>query len=477
MKTLQPFKIHPGGTAFVRGLSIRTKLFLGVGLIVFLLVVTCLAIIHIAFTKSFRAIQDQISVQRVESVILQLSLAENNRIAYAIDNAEWDDAFAFFEGRLPNFLSYNYASNKRFDGVQMVLAIDRGKNVIGRQVTDGVDPEEFSGVDVARVAQSGLLTDVGRGGLAAGEDGKRFIFAAHPVLRSDGTGPSPGWLVFVSSLDEEMVASIGELTGVEVSLIPHGVLDQADGDDEVVEFDDKTLGRVWAMIPDVGQERFDGSPNAKASVFFESSLDGEPVGIYVHLPSRLFTAGYRIQEAIRVLSLCAVAIFVVFCLIGFEGLVVRRVLALDADLQAVVDARDENLQVRVQGRDEIARVADTTNRMLSALALEHRRMVTQHALLESVLHSVGDGVLALTPVCVNGNTVDFQIATSNATAARYLEKQPNELAQTSLSELRGLGDPSVCISRCIAVMQNGHSLTNEVCCTDGNDSRWIRLSV
>lgn len=83
MKIPQPFKVHPQGSAFVRGLSIRTKLFFGIGLIVFVLVVTCLAIIDIAFTKSFRAIQDRLSVQRVERVILQLSLAEKTRIAYA----------------------------------------------------------------------------------------------------------------------------------------------------------------------------------------------------------------------------------------------------------------------------------------------------------------------------------------------------------------------------------------------------------
>jgi len=477
MNTSQAFRIRSEGHAFVSGVSIRAKLFLGIILIAAVLMLPSLMIANIAFTKSFRALEDQVALDRVERMALQVSMLVETRIAYAKDNSEWDDALAFFEGTRPDFLSYNFGSPEYGGGAGMVLAFDRKMALIGQQVANGADPSIVDQLDVSDVAGSGLLVDAPQGGLHAGQNGERFFITAHPVLASEQTGISPGWLVFVEPLTEERLVSIGELMGARVSVIPQGAVRQPSENDRVVEQNDPLLGPGSAIIPKVAEGDSNEASENTASVFFLSAIDGGDVGFYVHLPNRLFAALQQVKKNLRILALCAVGVFVVLCAIGFELLVVRRVLALDSDLQAVVDTRDENLRVRVQGRDEIARVADTTNRMLSTLAQVHNDVVAEHELLESVLYSVGEAVLAVTPIRENGDILDFRVAASNAAAVRYLDSAAAPLAGVALSTLRGLGDMQLCISNCVTVMQSGKSMSSEIQCPHADSLRWIRLSL
>lgn len=477
MKITQPFKIRSNGETFKRGISLRTQIFFGLGILGGILVFIGLAIFNHALTTSLRAIQDQLSVQRVERMMLQASMFAKTHIAHAKDNTEWDDAFEYLEGRLPNFLTYNYASPDPAIGNQLVLAIDRNKKLIGRQAgATAAGAKQFEGIDIEKFIHSALLSDVGIGGFVLGDDGSVFMVAAHPVKRSDRTGPSPGWLVFVKNIDLEQLMMISELTGVPVSLAPSGAVGHPEPSDHLMELSSKLLGAVWAIIPKVVEQPEGDHSSAKAAVYFKCIVTGNDVGFFVDLPSRMFATAYELERTIRSMAIFGLIILLMVCFIGFEILVVRRVLALDADLQAVVDSRNENLRVRVMGQDEIARVADTSNRMLDALASEHRTLITEHNLLESVLHSVGDGVLALTPVKENGSTVDFQIATSNVAAAKYFGKSPDQLPGVRLSELRDLGDPAVCISHCDTVLQTGKAQTREILYSEKSD-KWVRQSM
>ncbi len=136
MKSL--FRPSLASARFRRGVSLRIKTFLGVGILSFVLVLIYLAFVDSTLNKSFQSLQTELSTQRVERMVLQVAQSVKIRAGYAKDNSEWDDAYAFLDGKLPAFLSYNYSSSANTSGVQMVVAFDRSRRVFAKQSTDGL---------------------------------------------------------------------------------------------------------------------------------------------------------------------------------------------------------------------------------------------------------------------------------------------------------------------------------------------------
>jgi len=132
----------------------------------------------------------------------------------------------------------------------------------------------------------------------------------------------------------------------------------------------------------------------------------------------------------------------------------------------------------VIGNDEIARVAETANSMLAALEAEHAKTEAEHDLLESVLHSVGEGVFALIPVReANGSACDFQVVSANAAAESLCNIDAARLIGGRLRRDEIFAVEAACFADYVTVLETGRPLIREVMSLDNDQKKWIRHSV
>lgn len=424
---------------------------------------------------SFQDLQAQLSVQRIERVVHQVAQLTRIRAMYAKDNAEWDDAYAYLIGEAPDFLEYNFRASDRAGGTQMVIAFDAERQMVGMVQSEDADDEVFSDVDVSKLAVPGLLADSVRSGLlATAADG--FLVSAYPVHRSGRSGPSPGWLVFLQPLSAGILEILREVAGVDVEL------SSTDPAEEpplglTVEIAAPEFGIVNGFLPPTRSRHFhpENIDDHFALLEFPSIIGEKKVRLNVDLPRRLFAAADYLDRKIRFYGILGAVIFMVLALVVFEVLVLRRIIALDTDLQNVAHNRSDSLRVREIGNDEIARVAASANEMLATLEHEHEITVAEHDLLISVLDSVAESVLALRPIReANGAVIDYSIVTANREAERSLGGRCAESTGERLSHIFPNLKEQPCFRDYNQVLRSGSRVESEF--QIPSSGAWIRHS-
>ena len=200
-----------------------------------------LALIVVVFSStrflllhSFQTIEASEARQSIERVDQALRMELQRLATAAIDNAHWDQAFEYANGRNAAFINENFTRDG-LDVIRMqVLWIGdaTGKTKVSRG-TRGAPPgtvPQLAPDLVARIEKyaPALMTadtDEAPVRLMRVSDGV-LAFATSRILRSNSGGPSPGLLVFGHYLDDEVMRRLEETSQSPVKLIlldAHGV--------------------------------------------------------------------------------------------------------------------------------------------------------------------------------------------------------------------------------------------------------------
>lgn len=177
--------------------------------------------------RSFADIEVDAVRRNIERVRRALEAELRQLEVSTFDYAEWDDTYNHVSGRLPEFASASFTratlNTRRLDLVWMI----DGK---GRTVTAlGIDDNEPGGVgplpaNVLSTLQQNL--PLLRAQRRRSESSLKLLriedralaFAATPILRSDGSGPSAGLLVFGRYFGKSEATHLTEMTQVPVEI-------------------------------------------------------------------------------------------------------------------------------------------------------------------------------------------------------------------------------------------------------------------
>jgi signal transduction histidine kinase/HAMP domain-containing protein len=156
-------------------------------------------------------------------------------------------------------------------------------------------------------------------------------------------------------------------------------------------------------------------------------LRGQSIGLFsVALPSNfIFTTAATSRNLFSfIFALTIVGVFVV-------GLVIARTIVtpLHRLVQTAVAVSQGNLEQHtgIQSKDEIGQLAQSFDMMTATLAQRNRQLVEQTSELQTILHSIADGVMVV--------KTDGEIVTSNPTAQQLLTDMAQASALGPLSEL------------------------------------------
>lgn len=326
---------------------------------------------------------------------LERELAELSRTTH--DWSAWDETYGFLSGRNDLYVQHNLSdANFRNLGLDLFAFYGGDGGVVwghawdaeqgvrlplpaafGPSLPDGhrlrAHPDETSAV-------TGLLL----------VDGRPFLIASRPIVRSDGSGPIRGTLVMGKRLSPTMLARLGQQVGIEFHLAPIAAVPD---DAHRAAGARAALGETVVRLDD--EERlsaFTGFPD----------LDGRPAFlVHAELPREVWAKG---REATRfaVVSVAGVSLgLLLVALVLLDRLVLRPLARLSESVVTVARTADLRTSVALPRRDELGTLSNEFQKMMAELEVAQRRLAEaayasgRAEMAIGALHNIGNGLAPL----------------------------------------------------------------------------------
>lgn len=349
-------------------MSISAKTTILIALMGALLSVSAFFIQRSVIYPAFHDIELDYARDNIDRVIRRLQTARNTIDLTVYDWSAWDDTYTFIDDGNQAYINSNlYPDTFLNFGFDVALFLNRELRPVWGRVFD-FDPQEgiidltdtylddvLSRISpfTAEIDFDAGIDDQHQSGVVE-VDGIPILFAIRPIVRSDGSGPHRGYVVFGQFLDKDLIADLSEqiVREFSVELIPeaHGEQDQSNY--RIKALDSKTLS---------------------ASAIF--SIDGRPgLRATTILPRNITGLGNDI-------TFFGVGLFILFCLVLaavllalFRWFVVNPIAELRADISNISNAMDYSLRTTARSNDEIGALSRDFNAMLAMIESQNTEL-------------------------------------------------------------------------------------------------------
>ncbi|MFA4874371.1 MAG: CHASE4 domain-containing protein [bacterium] len=366
------------------------------------------------------------------------------------DWANWDDSYEFMKDHNQKFIRVNMTENAFSAlGVNLIIFLDTdGKVVWG----NGFDLESAHLMPIPSGLMEYMRSDgpimrhpaEGISGIMMLADGP-MMFAARPVLTSNGKGPARGILVMGRWLDAQELAQIAATTHLRLELYRAGEEGiPADTKKVVSRALNKNTIAAYAPIEDV-----DGRP----ALILKVTLDRDMVRLG--------------SEAVQYLGLVFAAIGLVFIALlisVLDRMVLSRLAFLNRDVGEIGESSDITRRVALRGRDELGKLAISINSMLDSL----ERSQIELKRLAEIVASSGDGIF--------GIDLEGCITSWNRGAARIYGYSPAEIIGKKTSALISPEHLEVC-GQILENARHGQGVINHETECVRKDGQFIDVSI
>lgn len=230
-RTLSP----GGGSACIRKQLLMTvyprSLVNRFGLSLFILLITAMGALVMIDRWVFKPLlldgEQRLAIKQLERMERSFDYSGQTLLAHTRDWAHWDDSYQFMQGKHPSYATANF-SREMFEDLQyqLMLYIDKARQVVW---VAGIDPDTGNYSQCPTTSDdcgwaSSILASISDQIVQVGPAGKRLLLtkpwpaiaAISPILRTDGGGPSNGWLVQVRILDDSFTTVLELQTGLPV---------------------------------------------------------------------------------------------------------------------------------------------------------------------------------------------------------------------------------------------------------------------
>ncbi len=297
------------------------------------------------------------NVQRASDALL-VDVTELN--VTAGNWANWDETYAFIEDHNENYVkSYLYDDEFKLIKVNLIIIVDSRGDIVFSKSLDlqNMTKIAISSGDIVQNISRYQGSEKSISGLIILPQGPMLI-AVHPVLTSEGKGPSRGTLIMGEFVDEMEIQHLAATT--HLSLETHLFESQAMPPDfqearDSLSKDDKILVRP------LGEE-------AIAGYTLLSDIYGKPaLMLHVDTPRDIFNQGKASMLYLFISLIALGLIFGVLTIWLLEKLVLFRLERLNSDVTGIGTIKELSVRVAIKGRDELSSLAESINRMLEAL--------------------------------------------------------------------------------------------------------------
>ncbi|WP_231557590.1 EAL domain-containing protein [Exiguobacterium sp. ZOR0005] len=325
-------------------MRIRTKLMIAVALNILIFVGVIFFVVRPYFIEQSME-RDRLAVDsQIASVTETLVNRKSSLERTLVDWAEWNDAYAFIQGKNETFIDSNI-SEASLDNlnVNAMLFLNRDGDVhyatFQKQSLSLTEPEQQAFLaDIASRVRADANT---RSTIYESEYGPVF-YATHPILQSDRSGPAEGTLVMLEFVSSHFVADLSAQTKLPLAV-------------GLTEATDTTItsrdGLTHVVIP------------------LDTVYDKTDYGItFVVEPTHYQNTVAMLRLGILALLVLGVGLFLSL-LWTIHHVIIRRLMGIGDELKQITIERDSRLRISLneQSQDEIEQMAVSMNEVLAAL--------------------------------------------------------------------------------------------------------------
>lgn len=419
--------------SFRRGISLRTKSFLIFGLLLVVGLAIFLFIVSTFLVGTFGKLQDELAFQKIDRTVRELSHLLQQQRSIVSDHAVWDETFDFLNGKNPGFLERNYDPKNVAIGIgtagqNAIVLLNAQKNPEAQLfIDDGYrvsnEPPLYFDMDALR--QGTLLQEAGVGSAVMETPNGIVMLSAYPVARTDGSGPSPGWLVFGMNIGDRWFEEMRQTADVAVSLSYPSklVTDAALEQGETLKNEALGTCRVYyphSHLPEEG--------GITAYVVFDDSIGRTPAELKLVIPATVFSTAVALRDQIVWISLLGGILVAFSGLLAIEALFIRRVRRLDSEFAQLAGDENFSAQILPGSNDEFGSLAMSANLLLDSLRRRRAESRVQEQLLSSVLETASEGIMAFRSLRnENGDVSDLIVVMANKTASEIMNRSPEDM--------------------------------------------------
>ncbi|HOF39134.1 MAG TPA: SpoIIE family protein phosphatase [Candidatus Hydrogenedentes bacterium] len=359
---------------------------------------------------------------RSETALIRRSyLARLNELDVHLQQlSAWDAMASYVQHPTPEFEESNFVNNA-FESLELnaVVVLDRtGRVVFARgydlleRRTQPISPglmevieaiPELQDHDTARSARAGLIS--------LPED--PMLVASRPIVSSNFDGPIRGTLILGRYADGTLATRCGDLLKRSVTALrwqdvpPEVQAGLADAAGIYVRPMSRRLLEAYARVNDI--------------------IERPALALRTELPREAYAAKVILARTLMASLLAAGLVFGTVVMLLLRYSVLLRVASLESEVRGIADSGDARRRVALSGRDELARLAESVNVMLAALAASREALrsseETSRALMDATLDSA---FLA---------TRDGTLVAVNEAGARRLGMNREEITGAKLRDL------------------------------------------
>lgn|GEM_PF-4130287 len=375
------------------------------------------------------------------------------------DWANWDDAYAFLEGRKPDFWNVNLIQESLDNiGVDAIVFLDKDFRIFSEllRTSDGTRLRDDLGALLGTSARrfvAPLSSRFTMKGFARNRD-VLYVYGSSPVRLSDGSGEPIGTIVYVKTVDDAFLKNVSTLAKMDVSLEL-----ARDGASTSVH----PAAIEYNTIPDWIAAARSAKESLSNSVLTLELADASGV--------RVATLHADQQRAVFKESLfsvgavlCSLALAFIAALVSLQWLlgrlVVSRLMRLTEEIAATTSGGEYDAVaahgITVEGDDEIAAVASTVRMHIDAIARQvaGREEMLMRNYSQSRLATLGE---------MAGN-IAHEINNPLAIVAGYAQMMEDLLAREAVDKVRFatlLGKMNNAIERAGAITRSMRMLVRD----------------
>lgn len=346
-------------------MTLRQKTLMMIGVTLLGLVIFLFAVSQILLISGLDAMEEETAIQEINRANNAINQEMANLNATAQDWATWDDTYFFMEDNNSQYIQSNMV-NSTFHGLNldMMLFLDSSGNItyvktltnntFQATVPSGMEPYLSEG-GILHLRNNSPVT-----GIINTNNGPMMV-SAHPIMTSEGEGPSRGTLIMGSYLDEEELQIISSNTQLAIKGIPLSLQGPDDN---------------FKLINDSLKEENYFINNSNPQTIFAYSMiydiKGDPILIIETNSSRIIynKAKYTLYYFLIVL-ISAGIIMGLSILIYLDRAVLFRLARINRGVKRIGKSKDFAARVEVAGEDELANLSLSINKMMGKLEKSH----------------------------------------------------------------------------------------------------------
>lgn len=456
--------------------SLRDRVSVIVGLTVVVLLVALGLTSMFLIERIFGDLQDELTRQRITRVAEAVELSASAKMDHVRDSAEWDDTYEYAGGENPEFFEENFSPETDSSQQDVIMVFDTQKQLLGAAQPSNED-EPFSppdGLKFEALAADTLMGSDAAFQLFVSDEGV-IVLAACPILRSNREGPPRGWMVYGSYLDDERLAEIAAVSGAGPIRVTAG-----DTFTPAPQMKMISAGGAMGAIGYYSQARNwkeGAEPDASALLIPSASRTKT---IALEFPTNL-DVFQRALVAKRWIVGASIISAVIIGLVGWLTLrhyVLKPLAVLDHSMAEMAASERQEGALPAIRADEIGRLAQSANRLLDKVIAGRTDAEQQRALLDSVLDSALEGVLAFRAIrSAAGEIFDFELVVANEAAETVFGWKRGEFVGAGMIDSLPPMKASGVFDRCVQVTVTRKSDTFEVFYNGVQMSAWLRFSI